>query len=94
MPAFSQLGVEKARATLGRWLETSSPRVTPDLLEWQRVLSGPFDKLLVLLAATGERATSLRQSSPFCGILTPEERTRIILEFQKRESFAASCSSR
>ena len=81
--------VEKARANLARWLETSSRRVSPDLTEWQRALSGPFDELLALLEATDERAARLRQSSPFCGILTTEERTGIIREFQKRESLAA-----
>ena len=81
--------VEKARANLARWLQTSSPGSTPALLEWQRALSGPFDELLVLLQATDEHATRLRQSSPFCGILTPEERLAIIREFQARESAAA-----
>lgn len=81
--------VEKACANLARWLETSSRRVSPDLTEWQRALSGPFDELLALLEATDGRATRLRQSSPFCGILTTEERTGIIREFQKRESLAA-----
>jgi hypothetical protein len=81
--------VEKARGNLARWLETCSAAARPDLLEWQRLLSGPFDELLVLLEATDERATRLRQSSPFCGILTPEERLGIIREFQGRESAAA-----
>jgi len=81
--------VEKARSNLVRWLETCSAAARTDLLEWQRLLSGPFDELLVLLEATDERATRLRQSSPFCGILTPEERLGIIREFQGRESAAA-----
>jgi hypothetical protein len=81
--------LDKARGNLVRWLETCSAGARPDLLEWQRLLSGPFDELLVLLEATDERATRLRQSSPFCGILTPEERLGIIREFQARESAAA-----
>ena len=81
--------VEKARSNLARWLETCSAAARPDLLEWQRWLSGPFDELLALLEATDERATRLRQSSPFCGILTPEERLAIIREFHARESTAA-----
>ena len=81
--------VEKARGNLARWLETCSPGVRPVLIEWQRLLDGPFDELLVLLEATDERATRLRQSSPFCGILTEEERLGIIREFQARESATA-----
>ena len=81
--------VEKARSNPVRWLETCSAGARPDLLEWQRLLSGSFDELLVLLEATDERATRLRQSNPFCGILTQEERLGILREFQARESVAA-----
>jgi hypothetical protein len=81
--------VTKARDNLARWLKHCSSGARRDLLEWQRLLSGPFDELLVLLEATDERATRLRQSSPFCGILTQEERLGIIREFQSRESAAA-----
>jgi hypothetical protein len=42
-----------------------------------------------MLESTDERATRLRQSSPFCGILSPAERIAIIREYQKRESVAA-----
>jgi hypothetical protein len=81
--------VEKARGNLARWLESCSAGAKSDLLEWQRVLAGPHDALLDLLEATDERATRLRQSSPFCGILTTEERLEIIREFQARESATA-----
>lgn len=81
--------VERARATVRRWLGTCSPDVQPALLEWQMILDGPRDALLELLQCTGERATRLRQSSPFAGIFTTAERTRIIQEFARRESFTA-----
>ncbi|MDW8310234.1 MAG: hypothetical protein RMK20_12750 [Verrucomicrobiales bacterium] len=80
--------VARARATLQRWLGSCSPRVRPVLLEWQAVLDGPLDELLALLTATDERATRLRQSSPFAGILTPAERTAILKEFHQRDSTA------
>lgn len=79
----------KARANLERWLGTCAPGVRPDLLEWRRLLDGPFSTLLATLEAVDEHATRLRQSSPFCGVLTPGERTRILREFQARESAAA-----
>ena len=81
--------VEKARGNLARWVKTCSAGARPDLLEWQCLLAGPFDELLVLMEATDERAARLRQSSPFCGILTEEERLGILREFQARESAAA-----
>jgi hypothetical protein len=81
--------VEKARANVSRWLQTTDPRSAADLLEWQRLLDQPLPDLLALLESTDERATRLRQSSPFCGILTPAERLTIIRDFHARESVAA-----
>lgn len=81
--------VEKARGNLARWLETCSPGARPALLEWQLLLAGPLDELLAVMEATDERAIRLRQSSPFCGILTPDERLGVIRAFQARESIAA-----
>lgn len=81
--------VDRARATLARWLQTCSPRVRPVLLEWQSVLDGPREELLALLVATDERATRLRQSSPFAGILSAEERAAIIRQFRSHDPAAA-----
>lgn len=81
--------LEKARANLARWLQTTDLRSAPDLLEWQRLLAQPLDKILAVLVSSGERAMRLRQSSPFCGILTPVERLAIIREYHARESVAA-----
>lgn len=78
--------VERARATLHRWLATASPRARPAMLEWQTVLDGPREELLALLVATDERARRLRQSSPFAGVLSTAERTAVLQEFQHRES--------
>ena len=80
---------ERARGTVVRWLAHSSAASCPDLLEWQRLLDGPFEALLAIVEGTDERSTRLRQSSPFCGILTQRERTAILKEFQARESVAA-----
>jgi hypothetical protein len=97
--AFHRLIVERlrenpslvgiARTNLRRWLQTCSPGVRRTLLEWQELLEQPLDTLLAFLESTDERATRLRQSSPFCGIMTEEERLAIIREFQARESAAA-----
>jgi len=81
--------VKKAQANLRRWLVTCSASVRPVLLEWQSLLEGPAEALLAQLEATDERATRLRQSSPFCGVITAEERNCILREFHVRESSAA-----
>lgn len=81
--------IEKARANISRWLQTAGARSRPDLLEWQSLLDGPMPELLATLASSDEREARLRQSSPFCGILTRAERLAIIREFHARESVAA-----
>jgi len=81
--------VDKARANLARWLQACDARSAPAMLEWQLLLHGPLPELLALLESTDERATRLRQSSPFCGILSPEERLAIIREYRQREAVAA-----
>jgi len=81
--------IERAGATLARWLRTCSPRVRPVLLEWQAVLAGPREELLALLVATDERAVRLRQSSPFAGVLSVAERGAILKEFRHHDPAAA-----
>ncbi|MEI6535506.1 MAG: hypothetical protein WCN98_09220 [Verrucomicrobiaceae bacterium] len=81
--------VERARGNLLHWLETCSPRARATLLEWRDVLDGPLSELLRMMTATDERAVRLRQSSPFCGILSRAERSRILKEFQSHETVGA-----
>lgn len=97
--AFDRLIAEKIRANplllakaqenLHRWMKTCSSRVKPVLLEWQKEIDGPMNRLMKLLVATDERAVRLRQSSPFAGILTSAERNQIIKEFKAREAITA-----
>ena len=97
--AFHRLVAEKlradsalldlARANLARWEATASPRVRPVFAEWRALIAAPLDDLLAVLTGEDERATRLRQSSPFAGALTSGERFAILREFQTRESRAA-----
>jgi hypothetical protein len=94
--AFDRVIAEKLRAdpflltraqrTLERWLQqrrSATPRV---LVEWHDILVGwPLDRILDLLTSADENARRLRQSSPFCGILTPEERLTILKEYEFRQ---------
>jgi hypothetical protein len=66
----------KARANVRRWQEShGSPSFA--LAEWEQILSGPVDQVAEFLVERSERATRLRQSSPFTGILTEAERLAI-----------------
>ena len=68
-----------ARVNLRRWRATCSPRVAPAFEEWEAILDGDFTSLLDLLVSPDERATRLRQSSPFAGprFISPKERADI-----------------
>jgi hypothetical protein len=73
--------VEHARANIDRWLKTCSPGVARTLQEWLAVLDGPLSGTIELLTADDERATRLRQSNPFAGLLSNQERNRILRQF-------------
>ncbi|MEJ0006452.1 MAG: hypothetical protein WDM77_08840 [Steroidobacteraceae bacterium] len=50
--------------------------------EWRQILGLPWQQIAALIAEPSERAARLRQSSPFAGVLTPEERSRIYDAFR------------
>jgi len=81
--------LKRAVATLDRWLKTCSPRVRPVLMEWQALLKQPLPEVISVLLSTDPRATRLRQSSPFAGLLTASERTEILKRFSTRDSQSA-----
>jgi len=82
-------GIQHARDNLERWLRECSERSRPALFEWRQLLDGPVEDLLSFLTSREERAVRLRQSSPFAGILTSEERWAILRDFQARDATAA-----
>jgi hypothetical protein len=81
--------VQRGRDNLERWLRDCSERSLPALLEWKVLLAGPLDEVLSVLTSSDERAVRLRQSNPFAGLLTPNERWAILRDFQNRDATAA-----
>lgn len=76
--------LEEARANVERWLR-SAP--SAPLLEWRHLLQvTPLPRLLELLRSRSEMATRLRQSSPFAGLLTPDERLAILRRYESRRA--------
>lgn len=68
-----------ARGNVARMAECFDGNELPDwLVEWQRLLAGPLDALLVVLTADTDAAARLRTTSPFLGLLTFPERIRIL----------------
>ncbi len=68
--------LDKPRQNLERWSERwkQPPRWVH---EWRQILERPWQEIAALITEPSERAARLRQSSPFAGVLTAEERTRI-----------------
>jgi hypothetical protein len=76
--------LEVARANLQRRLQVRS---VPALREWQDLLDRvTLPDLLAVLRSPSEAAARLRQSSPFAGVLTPEERQSILSRHEPRRA--------
>ncbi len=68
--------INVARNNLARWMQ-SQEASTAYFIQWQNLLDKPIPELLNLLTSDNEQMCCLRQSSPFCGILSPKERWKI-----------------
>jgi excisionase family DNA binding protein len=69
--------VSDARHRLSRWERDG--RVHPTYAgEWHRVLAMPEPRIARVLCSDSERSRALRQSSPFAGVLSEQERRRLI----------------
>jgi hypothetical protein len=75
--------LDKARDNLRRWQQMEgSPKLA--LAEWEQILTDPIDQIAQFLTERSERATRLRQSSPFAGVLSDAERKAIYESFSTR----------
>ena len=75
--------LDAARGNLRRWQEMDGSPVRT-LSEWENILSGTAAQVAEFLEERSERATRLRQSSPFAGILTEAERKAIYESYSTR----------
>jgi hypothetical protein len=81
----SRLGLERARSTCRRWLlQAPSSAVA----EWGRILDLEWEAIRLLLLDPGEKGCRLRQTNPFCGILSPRERWEIYRRFEHEHQTA------
>jgi hypothetical protein len=71
--------LDKARGVLAKWMTSCDASVRPVFEEWRAILDGPISGVFAVLEGEVERLIRLRQSSPFCGVLTPAERTAILM---------------
>lgn len=75
--------VDDARRRLERWGEEG--RIHPRWAdEWRRVLALPLSRIAKTISADSQRAQDLRQTSPFAGALTEQERRRLNRTVEER----------
>lgn len=72
-------GVKK---TFDGWRARYKDEIPPALEEWRLLLDRPWAEVSAVITDPGERASRLRQSSPFSTILTSVERERIYDAFR------------
>ena len=66
-------GLEHAKRVCDRWVAQG----IASACEWQRLLQKPWEDVRAILLDESDEGQRLRQTDPFCGILTPAERWEI-----------------
>ena len=76
-------GLARARRVCARWVEQGNVPAR----EWATILAErSWEEIRRLLLEDSEESRRLRQSDPFCGILTPQERWEIYREAARHEA--------
>lgn len=74
---------KKVKATLSRWHEIVCANSQPYVKEWQRLADLGMEACLEMATEDSERAAAMRKASPFCGILSDEERWEFFLAWAR-----------
>ena len=76
----------RARRNIARWEKTNGGCSSP-LREWKRILDqNDMETVLRIITRADEEGNRLRQSSPFCGILTARERKAIWARYDQEQT--------
>jgi excisionase family DNA binding protein len=79
--------VRDAHRRLKRWIKDE--RIDSRWAErWSDVLSRPIDEIARVIASDSARSRELRQTSPFAGVLTEQERRRLFDAVERRAASA------
>jgi hypothetical protein len=74
--------LDVARRNVRRWTANAGSHVPRYLVEWSRILERPWPEIDAIMTGFDDDAIRLRQSSPFAGVLTPEERRQVYETFR------------
>ena len=69
-------GLAHAKRVCDRWVAQGIRSAR----EWQTILERPWEEVRAVLLEESDEGQRLRQTDPFCGILTPQERWTIYRE--------------
>lgn len=72
----------RVKKILDNWRTRYEGDIPPALEEWNDILNQPWAEISSVITDPGERATRMRQSSPFSTILSTAERERIYAAFR------------
>jgi len=81
--------LDRARANIARWKKQLGGSAARDLDVWSAILTEPLENILSTMVARTEEGDRLRQSSPFCGIMSQARRMEIfreVYDYEPRES--------
>ena len=70
--------VRIAHENLDRWRRQAGGTLPQASREWEAILDEPWSEIRAILLDESDEGQRLRSSSPFCGIVTQEERRAII----------------
>jgi hypothetical protein len=79
--------LERARRNLNRWTEGDAfgAGELASLEEWRRILGeADVERLVEIMTDSSDEGQRLRSSSPFVGVLSPEERLEILAACEQR----------
>jgi hypothetical protein len=79
--------LERARRNLNRWTEGDSfgAGELASLEEWRRIIGeADVERLVEIMTDSSDEGQRLRSSSPFVGVLSPEERLEILAACEQR----------
>ena len=74
--------LDRVRRTINAWRARYGKDAPRALDEWAVILRRPWPQIAAFITDPGERATRLRQSTPFAGVLSVRERDRIYVAFR------------
>ena len=73
----------KAKGTLAKWRNAVSASSQPWLDEWERLMERGIEACLAAAVEDSQKAAALRQSSPFSGVLSNQERFAFLREWRR-----------